>query len=302
MITGADKRVLDRLELVVARRLDGARHGEVRGWLPGPGVEPGEDRPYVPGDDVRHIDWNVTARTREPHVRDRVHEHAIDVWAVVDVSASLRYGTARTTKDHLSLAAVAAFGLPAIRGGGRLGAVLAATTGRDIVPPRGGVAHLHATLRALRSATPAPADGRTDLVPALGRVGRLASGRSLLVVVSDLLVTAGWRQALGPLAARHDVVVAELTDPRELSLPAVGLLTVLDPETGRHRTIDTTSLRLRERFAGAAADHRQRVAAAIRQAGAHHLALSTDRDWLEDVVSFLTTRRRLAAAGPWRRR
>lgn len=158
--------------------------------------------------------------------------------------------------------------------------------------------HLHAVLRRVRTATPAESSGgRTDLVPGLRRVAALAQRRSLMVVVTDLLVASGWRQALAVLAARHEVVVVELVDPREVTLPAVGILTLVDPETGRSRTVDTSSRRVRERFTEVAAAHRRHAAETVRDAGAHHLALGTDRDWVRDVVRFLAARRRQVAAG-----
>ena len=296
------EQALRQLELTVTRVLDGILAGDHRGLLPGAGSEAGDGRAYVPGDDVRRIDWNLTARTTEPHVRDTVAERELELWFVVDGSASLDFGTARHEKRRLALVAVASFGLLAARGGNRIGAVVFDDRNISIHPPRTGRAGVHALLRRLdrRPRVDVVADDGeqpTSLAGALRAVRNVALRRGLVVVVSDLLDRSDWQRELRAIGDRHEVVVAQLRDPREDDLPAVGLLTLVDPETGRRREVQTSTPGLRERFAAAAAAQREAQRRAVLSAGASHLDLATDRDWLRDVVRFVVTRRRLGRTG-----
>ena len=301
---GGSAEVLRRLELTITRRLDGLLHGDHRGLVPGHGSEPGEARVYQPGDDVRRIDWNVTARTQTLHVRDTVADRELETWLLVDLSASLEFGTALTTKRSLALAATAAVGFLTARGGNRLGAVLAAggTTPATIVPAKGGRDHLRAILHRVVTAEITDGAGAADLPAALTRLDRAMRRRGLAVIVSDWLdddpaaAVPTFAHPLRRLAMRHDVLCVELVDPRELELPDVGVLEVIDPETGRSRDVNTGDARLRTRYAKAAEARRAAVAAALRSAGADHLVLRTDRDWLADLVAFVATRRDRAAA------
>jgi uncharacterized protein (DUF58 family) len=282
---------LRQLELVVTRALDGLLHGDHRGLVPGAGTEAGDGRPYQPGDDVRRIDWNLTARTTVTHVRDTVAERELELWFVVDGTASLDFGTARYEKRRLAMIAVAAFGFLAARGGNRIGALIYDGTGTTVLPPRSGREGVLGLLRRLERRERA-GEGPAPLAGALRKVRHLATRRGLVVVVSDLLDRSDWPKELRALAARHDVVVAQPRDPREDELPSVGLLTLVDPETGRRREVQTSSAKLRQRFAEAAAAQRVEAARAVRSAGAAHLDLSTDRAWLLDVVRFVVARRR----------
>lgn len=298
------RRLLARLQLVVTRRIRGLVQGEHLGLFPGPGTEPGESRPYVPGDDIRLIDWNVTARTAELHVRDPVADHEIDLWLLVDVSASQHFGTTLREKREVAVGLAAAFGLPATRLANRVGAVIVGGGEAVTVPPAPGRARLLALLRRVL-ATPAwEGEGRTDLAAALGRLERLARRRGVVVVISDFLCPPGWDAALGRLGARHDLVAAEVVDPRELELPRMGILALVDPETGRSRVVDTSRAGLRAAFAHAAAAQREAVAAALARAGADHLVVSTDADWLGEALAFFDrrTRRRTYRAVPARTR
>jgi uncharacterized protein (DUF58 family) len=282
---------LRRLELLVTRRLDGLLQGDHQGLVPGGGSEPGEGRLYRPGDDVRRMDWNLTARAGEPHVRDTVADRELETWAVVDGTASVDFGTGHCEKRDLALAAVAAFGFLTARAGNRFGAVVYGPAGADVLPPRTGRDAIYALLHRLERRGRA-GEGAAPLAAALRRVRLAARRRGLVVVVTDLLDPGGWPRELRALAARHEVVVTEVRDPREAELPPVGLLTLVDPETGKRLEVQTSSARLRARFAEAAAAQRQAAALAVRSAGAGHLVLSTDRDWLLDVVRFAAARRR----------
>jgi uncharacterized protein (DUF58 family) len=286
------RRLLRQVELTVTGRLAGLMQGDYLGLFPGPGSEAGECRLYVPGDDVRLMDWNVSARTTVPHVRDPIFDHELDVWLVADLSPSQSFGTAARPKRDVVVSVAAGFGVPASRLANRVGAVVLDVDGIFHLPARPGRRHLLAVLHRMANAASGDGGGRTDLAPALGDVGRLARRRGVVVVISDFLVAPGWERPLARLAARHDVVAAEVLDPRELELPAVGLLTLADPETGIVRVVDTASARLRQRFARGAAEQRVAIRAALRQAGVDHLVVRTDSDWVTEVISFLVARRR----------
>ncbi len=290
--------VLRRLELTVRRRLDGLLQGDHLGLLPGPGSEAGESREYRPGDDVRRMDWPVTARTTVPHVRETVADRELETWVLIDLSASLDFGTANCEKRDLAVAALAAITHLTVRGGNRVGAVV--VTGERIVrvPARGGrvaaQALMHQVIRTPRAAPGEP----TDLAGAIGLLSRPPRRRGLAVVVSDFLADpTTWERPLRALRGRHEVLAVEVLDPRELELPAVGVLTVVDPETGQVLEVQTGNRKLRDRYAAAAADQRRAVAESIQRAGAAHLQLRTDRDWLRDIVRFVAARRRGRSAG-----
>jgi uncharacterized protein (DUF58 family) len=278
------------------RRIDGLLAGDHAGLLPGHGTERGEARPYVAGDDTRHIDWAVTARTGDPHVRDTIADHELELWLVFDNSASQGFGTGRSTKHELGWSAAGAFALLAGRGGNRIGAI---TTGakRRIVPARSGRAHVAALLAGLRHE---PVDGDAgDLAAALERLRRTAHRRGMVVVVSDFLGEPTWERPLRALASRHEVIAVQVSDQREFELPDVGLIAVRDPETGRRRMVDTADRPMRDRYAALAATRQQVLVDRIGRIGADHLILRTDRDWVFDLVRFVSSRRtRRMAAQP----
>jgi uncharacterized protein (DUF58 family) len=302
--------VFRRLDLKVQRRLDGLLAGEHRGIRLGPGSEAEELARYQPGDDVRRIDWNVTARSIEPQVWRTQADHALDTWLLLDETASMAFGTAASSgleKVDLADQLAAAVGLLTDGPGNRLGVVRYGAAGLSWSPPVAGRVAARRALRPVASgqARPrqgAPSVGLADAVDALGRRHRRPGVR---VVVSDLVDPAGrlerpfdWEAALRRLAARHDVVVFEVLDPRELELPDVGHLVLVDPETGRRRDVHTGDARLRSRFAAAAAAQRAAVAAAVRACGAAHVRLRTDRDWFTDLARAVRSRR----TAPVRRR
>jgi uncharacterized protein (DUF58 family) len=359
----APEQALRRLELIITRRLDGLLHGDYLGLVPGSGSELAETREYHPGeDDVRRMDWNVTARTTVPHVRDLIADRELETWALVDATPSMDFGTALVEKRDLAVAAVAAVGFLTARAGNRIGAHIIAGSrmataprrrsswssparpeeehGERIIriPARAGRAHLLSLLRLLlggpqqvrqmpgRSGSALGPAGRTAPVasggsasgPVESRLAEAADGlhrsahrRGLIVVVSDFLdgldSTVGtglgtdgegppWERSIRRLAHRHHVLAVEVVDPRELELPDVGLLTLIDPETGQRREVSTASKRLRERYAAAAAEQRELVGAALRRSGADHMVLRTDRDWVRDIVWHVVAQRRRARA------
>ena len=292
MTVEASREVLRRLELRVTRKLDGLLQGDYRGLIPGHGTELGETRSYQPGDDVRRIDWNVTARTQVPHIRESIADRELETWVCVDQSASLDFGTTEIEKRDLALSAVAAIGFLTTRVGNRFGAVLVEPGGIVELPARQGRAHLMSILNRLQTAPRRDGTDQADLAKGIRRLLSPAHRRGLAVVVSDLLAPAGWDRELARVAVRHDVLVIEVIDPRELELPDVGTLALVDPETGRLREVNTRSAKLRSRYAEAAHEQREANARAVRGAGADHLVLRTDSDWLFDVIRFVVLRRK----------
>jgi uncharacterized protein (DUF58 family) len=282
---------LRQLELLVTHKLDGLLQGDYTGLVPAGGSEPGEGRLYSPGDDVRRMDWNLTARSNAAHVRTTIADRELETWIVFDGSASLDFGTTDQEKRDLAVSAAGAFAFLTARNGNRLGAVVFGPDGATTIPPRGGRDAALALLHTIEG-RPRAGEGRVGLAEALRRARLVAHRRGLVVVISDLLDDGPWDRELRALALRHQVTVVSIGDPRERSLPAVGLLTLVDPETGRHLEVQTSDRRLQARFAEAAAEQGRRQADAVRRAGARHLVLSTDRDWLRDIVRHVVTTRR----------
>lgn len=288
--TGPDE-VLRRLEIAVAHKLDGLLHGDYQGLVPGHGSELGETRGYVAGDDVRRIDWNVTARLQAPHVRDTIADRELETWAVVDLGPSMDFGTANCEKRDLAVSAAAAVGFLTARTGNRFGSLIASPGGTQFMPAKGGRTHLMANLHRM-VVSPRHPDGQVDLGGAMHRLAGTAKRRGLVVVVSDYLTPPeSWERPLRRLSARHETIAIEIIDPRELTIPDVGMLALVDPATGRTREIPTASRKLRDRYAAAAADQRAATEAAFRRAGIDHMILRTDRDWLLDIVRFVVDRR-----------
>jgi uncharacterized protein (DUF58 family) len=283
--------LLRRLEVTITRRLDGLLQGDYRGLVPGHGTEAGETRLYQAGDDVRRIDWNVTARMQTPYLRETIAERELETWLLIDLSPSLDFGTALCTKRDMALAGAAAAAFLTAKSGNRLGAVLVTGRGHETIPARSGRNHLRAILHRAATAPKGDGGGATDLVAALRQLTSPSQRRGLAVVVSDFLTPSEWSRPLRLVTARHELLAVEVVDPRELSLPDVGTLVVTDPETGRQREIETTDRKLRERYEQAARAERERIASTLRSAGADHLVLRTDRDWLVDLVRFVAMRR-----------
>ncbi|MFD2489277.1 DUF58 domain-containing protein [Amycolatopsis jiangsuensis] len=287
---------LRTLELDVRRRLDGLLQGNHLGLVPGPGSEPGEARPYQPGDDVRRMDWAVTARTTTPHIRETVADRELETWVVADLSASLDFGTALCEKRDLVVCATAAVAHLTGGGGNRIGALI--SNGQDSVriPARGGLAHARGLVRRLAETPRAPEGVRGDFAGALEQLRRPPRRRGLAVVISDFLGPGDWERPLRALGARHELIAVEILDPRDVDLPEVGTVVLADPETGRQREVHASAL-LRKEFGAAAQAHRQQVAAGLRRAGAAHLVLRTDSDWIADLVRFAVARKRRWSGG-----
>src|SRR4051812_24790408 len=271
---------LAALDVGFVRRSADRMPGEHLSRGVGVGTELAQLRPYQLGDDVRQLDAAASARTGEPHVRLQVPERILTTWLVLDLSASMAFGTAERLKSDVAEGVAQVVGRAATRHGGRL-AVLTAGGPEKILPPRGGP-HAKIGLKRLLEEGVA-VDGAADrgLMPVLHKTGRLARQPGLVVVVSDFRGALDWRRPMRTLGARHRLLAVEIRDPREERLEPAGRLALVDPESGRLIEVDTSRRALRERFAAAAAEERNAVAVELRKAGAHHVVLSTSGDWLK---------------------
>ena len=279
--------VLRSLDLAVMRRVESLIPGEHLTPQVGGGTDLMMIRPYRPGDDVRHIDWNVTARMREPHVRVHVGERALTCWLVLDVSASMTFGTADRRKADVAEGVALAVGHVATRRGNRLG-VLAFGAGEPrVLKPRQGRLGLLGLLSELRREPGGDGAGGTSVGAAVTNVAALARNRGLVVVVSDFRGEADWEGPLRALRGRHGVMAVEIRDPREQQLTPMGDVWVMDPETGRQVAVNTSRRKVRRRFEAAAAAEREQVAEGLRRAGADHVVLSTEGDWLREFAHHL---------------
>jgi uncharacterized protein (DUF58 family) len=292
--SGSPRSLLRRLRWTVLRPLAHRPNGDERSRLSGPGLEFAHVREYLPGDDVRRIDWQLTARSDRPYVREAHDERGLDIWLVVDVSPSVDWGTAQGLKRDVAVELSAVAGQLLGHRGNRVGLVLFAEQTLGIVPPGVGQAHLERIVGRLRDEPRRPACGPTDLARVLSTLPRLARRPALIVLMSDFLVPDGWASQLRSLAHRHEVVAVRLRDPREADLPDIGIVTFEDPETGEQLTVDTGNARLRERFRQAAADQAAGIDRTLNACGAEVLSLGTDESLLGAMAGFLDARRRRA--------
>jgi uncharacterized protein (DUF58 family) len=282
--------LLRALDLNIGRRINSLLSGDYRSSALGSGTELAQVREYVPGDDVRQIDWNVTARTRIPHIRVQIAEKALTTWLMLDTSASMAFGTADRRKYDVAEGVALAVGHIATRRGNSLGVLAFGDAESRTIPPHQGRTGMLGLFLALRQEPRAEASGSTSLGAALQTMNRLARMSKLIVVVSDFRGPRDWREAMTELCGRHAVVAVEISDPRELELPDIGDLWLVDPETGRQLRVDTSKRRIRERFAQVAAEERRELAAELARCGAQHVTLSTSGDWLRTFAGFLTTK------------
>ncbi len=286
------ERLLRRLEWTVLRRLDGRLQGDYRTLFRGVGIDLRDLREYEPGDDLRHIDWNVTARTDVPHVRQFEQDREVTAWLLLDRSASMGFGPADRPKHTVVLELATLLAHVLARGGNRVGAVLFSDGLERVIPPRHGRSQVLRIVHELL-ADPAPTSSPTDLRELLRATVGLARQRSLVLVVSDFVSQPGWEAPLALLAQRHDVVAVQVVDPAEHDLPDIGLIAVQDSETGEQVLVDTSDPAFRRRLAELAAEQRTRLDEAVRRTGILLHTVGTD----EDLGAALLRISRLRAAG-----
>jgi uncharacterized protein (DUF58 family) len=292
--------VLRRLEWTVIRRLDGALQGDYRTLFRGQGLDLADLREYVYHDDVRHIDWNVTARLQTPYVREYHEEREVAAWFLLDLSASVEFGSQQLHKRAVSTEFVTVLARVLTRHGNRVGALLYGNEVEAVIPARSGRRQvLHILHRMLTRVAPRTTSA-TDLRELLLTASRVAPRRSLMFVVSDFISAPGWTEPLARLAQRHDVVAVRLYDPMEMELPDLGLLVIQDAESGEQVFVDTHDRGFRKRFAAAAQKREAALRAAFRAAGVDALELATDDHLVDAIMRFADLRKRrgqLAAGG-----
>ena len=292
VVTGgiAVDQLLRRSRWPVLRRLGFHPGGDERSSLRGAGLEYSDVREYQAGDDPRTIEWNITARSDRPYVRESLPDRGLDAWLLVDITRSLDWGTARCLKRQLALEFSAVVGQLLIGRGNRVGALLFDDRVRSISPPSAGRTALLQLLARMERATDSPADGPTDLGRALAEAGRLIRRPSMMVLISDFMTPAGWQRPLSALAIRHEVIAVWITDPREHEIPDVGVVTFEDPESGEQILVDTRSAHLRARFQEAAAAQRETIRADLLRARAAVAEMSTAAELVPQLVAFIKQR------------
>jgi uncharacterized protein (DUF58 family) len=291
--------VLHRLDWQVIRKLDGLLQGDYRSLFYGHGLDFADLREYQPGDDIRYIDWNVTARMTSPYVRQYMEDREITAWFLLDMSPSVDFGTAKAQKRAQLIDFVTAFARLLTRHGNQVGAMLFSGAGTSAggkviertVPARGGRMQV---LRLANDLLRHPVQAKTpftDLTPLLESALRTVRRRSLVFVISDFISAPGWERPLRLLRQRHDVLAVRLTDPRESELPDVGLIVMEDAETGEQITVDTHDKKFRQRFHEAAQQREREINTAFKHAGVDALQLSTEDDLVRAIVRFAAQRK-----------
>ncbi len=283
-----------RLELKMRRLVNSRFAGEYRSVYKGQGMEFSEVREYQPGDEVRSIDWNVTARLQKPYVKRYVEERELTVLLLVDCSASAHFGTRTRFKDDVSLEVAAVLGLSALRNNDRVGLVAFTDRVEHAVPPRKGRRHGLRLLRDLLSLR--PVGQRTNVALACEQAERHLAHRSLVFVLSDCN-DPGAEAALLRLAARHQVVVITVDDPVEQALPAAGVLVLADPETGDRVEVDSSDTAFRARYAAAAVAASERRAAMFARTGVTAVLLRTDQPIVEPLLAYFRRARPMSRHG-----
>ncbi|MDP2261597.1 MAG: DUF58 domain-containing protein [Hydrogenophaga sp.] len=299
--------LLRRLEWTVIRRLDGLLQGDYRTLMRGSGLDLADLREYQHHDDVRHIDWNVTARLQQPHVRVFTEDREMAAWFLLDLSPSVDFGSGDQRKSGVLREVVAVLARLLTRHGNRVGAVLYGSRGVPevdaVLPARGGRAHLLRLIHLIQQPPVPPAraadlkNGPTRLADLLSAAVHTVRQRSTVFVVSDFISEPGWEQPLGELARRHDVVAVRLLDPLELELPDLGLIPIRDAETGEQVLVDTHDAGFRQRFARIAAQREAQLRESLGRAGVDTLELSTDDDLADAVLRFTDLRKRRSRQG-----
>lgn len=285
------ERILQRLDWKVIRRLDGLLQGDYRSLFYGYGLDFADLREYQPEDDIRYIDWNVTARMNTPYVRQYVEDREITAWFLLDLSPSMDFGAVESLKRGMLIDFVTTFARLLTRHGNRVGAVFYGGRVERTIPARGGRLQVLQLLNDLLKQPRLPRAPFTNLAPLLEAGLHSIKQRSLIFIISDFISEPGWERPLNILSQRHDVLAIRLWDPREVELPDIGLLLMEDAETGEQIYVDTHDKKFRQRFQEAARRREAALNTAFKRAGVDALALSTEEDLVRAIVRFATLRR-----------
>ena len=292
--------LLRRLEWTVIRRLDGLLQGDYRTLFRGFGLDLADIREYQYHDDVRHIDWNVTARLATPYVREYNEDREVTAWFLLDMSPSVEFGSADVRKRSVLADFVTVLARLLTKHGNRVGALIYGDGVEQVVPARSGRRHVLHILNTMLTRPPLKRAATTNLQDFLATAFAVMPRRSLVFVISDFISTPGWGKPLAQLAKRHEIVAVRLYDPLEMEMPDLGMLTIEDAETGEQLFVDTHDRGFRKRFEDAAKRREESMRSAFRIAGVDALELSTDDDLVDAIMRFADLRKRrsqLASGG-----
>ena len=286
------ERLLHRLDWQLVRRLDGILHGDYRSLFMGAGLDFAELREYQPPDDIRHIDWNVTARMDMPYVRQYTEDREVTAWFLLDLSPSMSFGAQERRKESVVVDLVGVLARLLTRNGNRVGAILYDNNDEFAIPPRGGRRQVLRLINDIHRQESSPGGAMTDLAKLLESAYNSIKRRSLIFLVSDFICLPGWDRAMDRLNRKHDLVAVRLWDPREADLPDVGVVLVEDSETGAQLSVDTSDRGFRRRFREAARSREAELARTFKRAGVEELTLSTEEDLVLAVLRFASLRGR----------
>ena len=286
----APERILQRIDWQIIRRLDGQLQGDYRSLFYGYGVDFSDLREYQPYDDIRYIDWNVTARMDTPYIRQYTEDRDIAAWFLLDLSPSLDFGSVQTVKRTMLIDFVATLSRLLTRHGNRVGAMFFANRLEKVIPARAGRNQVLSLINDLLSQPTYSRGGTTNLTPLVQAALHTIKRRSLIFVISDFISQPGWERPLGLLSRRHEVLAVRVTDPRETDLPDVGPVIMEDSETGEQLYVDTHDKRFRERFRMAAAQREQELLGVLKRAGVDQLPVSTSDNLVSSIIRFAALR------------
>lgn len=286
------ERILHRLDWQLVRRLDGILHGDYRSLFMGAGLDFAELREYQPPDDIRHIDWNVTARMDVPYVRQYLEDREVTAWFLLDLSPSMAFGAQERYKESVMVDLVGVLARLLTRNGNRVGAILYDNNVEVVIPPRGGRLQVLRLINDIHRQQSSPGGAMTDLSTLLRSAHNGIKRRSLVFLVSDFICMPGWEGAMDRLNRKHDLLAVRLWDPREADIPDVGVVVVEDSETGAQMSVDTSDKGFRRRFHEAARLREAELSQAFRRAGVDELRLSTEEDLVLAVLRFASLRGR----------
>ena len=290
--TETPERVLHRLEWQLLRRIDGILQGDYRSLFKGSGLDFAGLREYHPPDDIRHIDWNVTARMDAPYVRQFMEDREATAWFLVDLSPSMAFGALDRRKESVVVDLVGLLARLLARNGNRVGAILYDNNMKFTVPPRSGRLQTLRIIDAIQEQQAAPAGAMTDLNRLIESGYKRIRRRSLVFLVSDFICLPGWEKAADLLNRKHDLIAVRLWDPRETELPDVGVVLIEDSETGMQLSVDTSDKGFRQRFQEATQRREETLSQTFKRAGVDQFTLSTEEDLVLSILRFVSVRNR----------